>query len=83
LQSAAYEECITESGKIGGIYAALAKDAFRPLERAMSLNGKGNPLLRQAERAQHRKAGFRLLRPSFVTAHGGHMLGVAHRDIHQ
>ena len=48
-----YEECIAESGKIGGIYSALAKDAFKPLERVMSLNGKGNPLLRQEERAQH------------------------------
>ena len=47
-----YEECVTESGKIGGIYAALAKDAFKPLERVMSLNGRG-PLLRQEERAKH------------------------------
>ena len=47
-----YEECITESGKIVGICAAQAKDAFKPLERVMSLNGRGGPLLRRGERAQ-------------------------------
>ena len=47
-----YEECVTESGKIGGIYAALAKDAFKPLERVMSLNGRGGPMLRREERAE-------------------------------
>jgi hypothetical protein len=47
-----YEECVTESGKIGSIYASLAKDAFKPLERVMSLNGRGGPLLRREERAQ-------------------------------
>ena len=42
-----YEECVTESGKIGGIYASLAKDAFKPLERVMSLNGRGQLLRRE------------------------------------
>ena len=48
-----YEEYITESGKIGTTYAALAKDAFRPLERVMSLNGRGAQPLRHEEQAQH------------------------------
>jgi len=47
-----YEECVTESGKIGSIYAGLAKDAFKPLERVMSLNGRGS-LLRQEDQARH------------------------------
>jgi hypothetical protein len=46
-----YEECVTESGKIGGIYSAHAKDAFKPLERAMSINGRGQLLRR--EETQH------------------------------
>lgn len=52
-----YEECVTQSGKIGGIYAALARDAFKPLEGVMSLNGalngRGGALSRQEERAPH------------------------------
>ena len=48
-----YEDYVTESGKIGGIYAALAKDAFKPLERVIALNGRGGSLLRQEEGARH------------------------------
>jgi hypothetical protein len=47
-----YEECVTEAGKVGGIYADLAKDAFKPLERVMSLNGRGSTLSRREERIQ-------------------------------
>jgi len=47
-----YEESVTESGKIGSIYATLTKDAFKPLERVMSLNGRGSPLLRREEAAR-------------------------------
>ena len=50
---ASYEDYVTESGKIGGIYAALAKDAFKPLERVIALNGRGSSLLRQDDGARH------------------------------
>ena len=45
-----YEECVTESGKIGEIYAAQAKDAFKPLEKVMLINGRG---LHREEKTQH------------------------------
>ena len=44
-----YEECITESGKVGSMYASLAKDAFKPIERVISLNGSRGPLVRREE----------------------------------
>jgi hypothetical protein len=45
-----YEECVTESGKIGEIYAGHAKDAFKPLEGVLRINGRG---LQRQNQTQH------------------------------
>jgi len=46
-----YEGGVSECGKIGGVYADLAKDAFAPVERILS-RGMMPPLLRRNGNAQ-------------------------------
>jgi hypothetical protein len=48
----AYEGGVGECGKIGGVYADMAKDAFAPVERIISRGGVMAPLLRRNGNAQ-------------------------------